>query len=87
MGRLLKKLEGNRIPTLIIIGWTIWLVSWVTLRVFGENPPDIPAGTAGTYATLFGLPALAIGLWKWNRPQPHNRRKSDVAASDSGDTE
>lgn len=40
---------------------------WVTWRVFGDNPPDVPMGTSAAYATLFAAPPLAVGLWKWAR--------------------
>jgi hypothetical protein len=33
--------------------------------VFSNSPPDIPTGTVAAFGTLFGLPALVIGLWKW----------------------
>lgn len=56
------------ISTLIVL-WAITLTTWATYQVFGETPPDIPAGTAAAYATLFGLPTLAVGLWKWRREQ------------------
>lgn len=33
---------------------------WATWRVFGDSPPDIPAGTATAYGTLLGA-----GLTAW----------------------
>lgn len=48
------------------------LVTWVTIRVFGSNTPDIPMGTATALATVYGLPALAYGLWKWRGGKVNN---------------
>lgn len=56
---------------MLIILWALGLTTWVTLRVFGAQPPDIPGGTAAAFATLFALPATAAGLWKWR----HDRKK------------
>jgi hypothetical protein len=53
--------------TVLIVIWALCLTTWVTLRVFGEAPPMIEMGTATAYATLFGLPALAVKLWQWTR--------------------
>jgi hypothetical protein len=41
----------------------------VTLRVFGSNPPEITMGTATALGAVYGLPALAYGLWKWRGKQ------------------
>ncbi|MEX0385850.1 hypothetical protein [Spiribacter onubensis] len=40
----------------------VGLVSWVTYRVFGPNPPEISGGTATALAAVYGLPALSYGL-------------------------
>jgi len=40
----------------------VGLVTWVTIRVFGDNPPDIPPGTATALAAVYGLPALSYGV-------------------------
>ena len=52
--------------TLLVLH-AISLVTWVTLRVFGENPPDIPAGTATALAAVYGLPALSYGIMRARR--------------------
>lgn len=53
--------------------WAVSVATWVTLRVFGENPPTVPTGTAAAYATLFILPQLAMSAWRWVK------ERSDVA--------
>lgn len=58
-------LHKNAIVTLFLILWSVILVSWVVYRVFGDIPPDIPTNTVAALGTVFGLPALAFGLWKW----------------------
>jgi len=29
----------------------------------------VPTGTAAALATVFGLPAIGVGIWKWRREQ------------------
>ena len=50
--------------TALIVLWMMVIVTWVTWVAF-TDPPDIPATTAGVVATIYGLPAIAAGLWKW----------------------
>lgn len=45
--------------------WAVSMATWVTLRVFGDEPPTVPTGTAAAYATLFVLPQLAASAWRW----------------------
>ena len=54
----------HAVLTSIIVFWALGLVTWVTYVVFTQ-PPDIPVSTAGVVATIYALPALAVGLWKW----------------------
>lgn len=69
MSSLQRWLYKHAIITVLLIIWCIGLVTWVTYRVFSDNPPDIPTGTVAAFGTLFGLPTLVIGLWKWrNKP-------------------
>jgi hypothetical protein len=69
MSSLQSWLYKHAIITVLLIIWCIGLVTWVTYRVFSDSPPDIPTGTVAAFGTLFGLPTLVIGLWKWrNKP-------------------
>ena len=43
------------------------LVTWVTFRVFGNSPPDIPGGTVTALATVFGLPTVAYAVLQFRR--------------------
>ena len=45
----------------------VGLVTWVTVRSFGPNPPDIPAGTVTALAAVYGLPALSYGISRVRR--------------------
>ncbi len=47
------------------IVWCLVVCTYVVWRVFGDNPPDIPAGTAAAFGTFFALPALAIQMMKY----------------------
>lgn len=70
-------LYKNKIISSLIVLWGLGLTTFVTIRVFSVIPPDIPLGTATAFATLFSLPALAIGLYKW-RVDKHVEVRSDV---------
>jgi hypothetical protein len=50
--------------TALLVLWMMGLVTWVTWVVF-TDPPEIPATTAGVVATIYALPGVAVGLWKW----------------------
>ena len=69
MARLYRFITENALMSLAVIVWAIILTTWVTIRVFGDSPPDVPGGTAAALATVFGLPTLAVGVWKWRREQ------------------
>lgn len=45
----------------------VTLVTWVTWRVFGDDPPEIPPGTATALAAVYGLPALSYGVMQIRR--------------------
>jgi hypothetical protein len=54
----------NMIMTVVLVVWLLTLVTWVTWVVF-TDPPNIPATTASVVATIYVLPGVAAGLWKW----------------------
>ena len=43
------------------------LVTWVTVQVFGDTPPDIPGGTVAALGTVFGLPTVAYAVMQFRR--------------------
>ena len=43
------------------------LVTWVTVQVFGNNPPDIPSSTVAALGTVFGLPTVAYAVLQFRR--------------------
>lgn len=65
MKYLIDMVHRHGLVTLLVVLWTLALVSWVVWRVFSAEPPDIPLGTVTALGTVFGLPAIAVGLWKW----------------------
>ena len=60
------------ILTLLVVLWAMAVVSFVTIVTF-LNTPDIPTGTAAALATVYGLPAIAIGLYKWRNEKNANK--------------
>lgn len=65
MSGVYKWLYNHGVITILVIIWCIAITTYVTIKVFSDSPPDIPMGTVTAYGTLLGLPALAVGLWKW----------------------
>lgn len=63
------------IMTVCIVIWALVLTTVVTIKVFFA-PVAIPTGTAGAFATLFALPTIATGLWKWRNRHADPRTKS-----------
>ena len=59
----------HRVISAFLVIHALALVTWVTVRVFGDNPPEISMGTATALGAVYGLPALAYGLWKWRAKQ------------------
>lgn len=70
--------QRNKLIALLVVIWALSLVTWVTWRVFGIAPPVISAGTAAAFGSVIGLPALAVGLWKWK-----GRDKGDLPERDT----
>lgn len=64
MSRFYRFLADNALVTLGLMIWGLTLVTWVTVRVFGHAPPDVPMGTATAFGAVFGLPAVLVGGWK-----------------------
>ena len=58
----------NLFLSAVIVFWMLGLLTWVTWVTF-TDPPDIPTGTATLVGVVYGLPALAVGLWKWRGEQ------------------
>jgi len=61
----------HAILSTVIVLWMIAIVSWVTYQVFADLS-KITTQAAAAYATLFALPAIAVGVWQWR-----NRAGSD----------
>jgi len=63
---IIEFMERHKLITSISLIWIFWLITWVTMQIFSK-PVDIPMGTATAYASLLGIPAIVIGLYKWRR--------------------
>jgi len=59
-------LDKNKIVSLILVLWTYGLMTWVVYRVFDDVTLINGAVTAAMTAVV-GIPAVAIGLFKWRR--------------------
>ena len=67
----------HRVPTYLFLAWVGCVCSYVIYRVFGENPPDIGAGTVTALSAVLGLPTIAIGLYQWRSKDSNNDGKQD----------
>jgi len=57
--------------------WMMGIVTYVTYQVFNDIT-QISAAATTAYATLFGLPAIAIGVWKWRNSDTNDDGKPDI---------
>lgn len=64
MSRYLGLAKKYPLVTLFIV-WSMFLCTYVVVRVFGDNPPEVSVGTATAFGTFFALPALAIQMMKY----------------------
>jgi hypothetical protein len=55
-----------KIIALAFVVWVLWLVTWVTLRVF-DDLSQISMPVSAAYATVFALPSLAWAAIQWRR--------------------
>lgn len=58
-------LAQKGIVTMAVLAWVLGLVTYATIRAFGADPPDIPAGTATVLVALYSLPPAGFALWQW----------------------
>ncbi len=59
-------MEKNKIISAILVLWTYGLMTWVVYRVF-DDVTLINAAVTGALTAVVGIPAVAIGLFKWRR--------------------
>ncbi|MDB4312170.1 hypothetical protein N9937_01945 [bacterium] len=52
--------------------WGMCLFTWVTWTVF-TNPVDIPTNTMMAFTTMYGLPAVVIGFFKWRNSKGEDK--------------
>ncbi len=64
MSKVHKWVYDNAILTILVVVWGLALVTWVTYKMF-EDPTSITMAATSAYATLFSIPAMVVGLWKW----------------------
>lgn len=61
-----KYLDANKITSLILVLWTYGLMTWVVYKVF-DDVALINAAVVSALTAVVGIPAVAIGLFKWRR--------------------
>ncbi len=63
--------EKNKIISAILVLWTYGLVTWVVYKVF-DDVTLINATVTSALTVVIGIPAVAIGLFKWRRGKQDN---------------
>lgn len=58
--------EKNKILSSILVLWTYGLMTWVVFKVF-DDVTLINAAVTSALTVVVGVPAVAIGLFKWRR--------------------
>lgn len=66
MSKFKQWMHKHQIKTTLMVVWMLALTTIITIKVFFD-PVDIPTGTAAAFATLFALPGIAVGLYKWRQ--------------------
>lgn len=75
MAKLSDWLLKHKAVAICLVIWGLSLFTAITLKVFFD-PPTIPAGTAGAYATFFAV--LGIALTPWERIAKWAKEKADA---------
>ena len=70
----------TQVFALLFAVWMMGLATWVTYQMF-VNPTAITSQMNIAFGTVYGLPALAVGLLKWrtsrNERQRNERERTD----------
>jgi len=64
-------MEKNKILSAILVLWTYGLMTWVVYKVF-DDVTLINAAVTSALTVVVGIPAVAIGLFKWRRGNREN---------------
>ena len=75
MAKLSDWLLKHKAVAIFLVLWGLTLFTVVTLKVFFD-PPTIPGGTAGAYATFFAI--LGVALTPWEKIAHWAKEKASV---------
>lgn len=73
---MVKWLYDHYILTSLIVIWALTLITVVTIKTF-FSPVAIPTATAAALATVYALPSLAIGLFKWRASKMSDKQDDE----------
>lgn len=59
-------IERHKILSSILVLWTYGLVTWVVYRIF-DDVTLINTAVVAALTAVLGIPAVAVGLFKWRR--------------------
>ena len=66
--KILDWANKYRVFAIIVILWLMWLMSYVTIIGFTE-PPAMNGAVSTVLVTIWGIPAVIVGLIKWRSKQ------------------
>ena len=82
MAKLSDWLLKHKAVAIFLVFYGLTMFTIVTIKVFFD-PPSIPAGTAGAYATFFAI--LGIALTPWEKIAQWAKEKASVRSRSKAD--
>lgn len=68
---LIDVIHRQGLITILVVLWTLGIVTFVTIQVFSDTPPDIPGGTVTAFgAVLSSILAVGFTFYKWRIGKP-----------------
>ena len=60
---LQHQIEKHKLIRRLTLGWACGLITYATVRVFSDVPPDVPSGTAAAFGVIVGILTAVIGFY------------------------
>lgn len=63
---VIEFVHKHGLVAILVLLWSVGVTTYIVLRVFSDNPPEISNGTvAALSAVLTSLLAVGYGFYKW----------------------
>ena len=60
-------INKHKLPSLLLLIWVMVLVTMLVRHYTGHGLGSANTADGVIFSVIFGLPALAVGLFKWSR--------------------